>query len=306
MPMVDDYATGLTSAEPPRRRRWIWLALALLAAVALGGAAALWGGMRLGWIVWHGWNAPGEAPRPMAAASPLPPAPPPPPPVDEQAQAALGVRIAELEQRMARLDVQTVAAENNAARAEALMIAFAARRAIERGLPLGALETQLRLRFGDAQPNAVATVVAAAARPVTRASLLAELNALAPRLASPTAPGGSAWARFQSALRGLFVVRKADEPSPLPERRLERARANLESGLVEAAIRDVERLPAREAASAWLQEARNLVAVQRALDLIEAAALLDTRPAAPMASSPLPALPEPVPTPESPAEPALM
>src|SRR3546814_3562519 len=34
-----------------------------------------------------------------------------------------------------------------------LLIAFAARRALDRGLSLGYLEAQLRLRFGDDQPN---------------------------------------------------------------------------------------------------------------------------------------------------------
>lgn len=301
MRMEDDDATGLTSAEPPRRRRWLWLALAVLLALALGGAVALWGATRLDLIAWHGRDARTKASAPTAPVRAA--ALPAPPPVlaAEQAQGMLGVRIAELEQRIARLDQQTAAAEDDASRAEALMIAFAARRAIERGLPLGPLESRLRLRFADAQPNAVASVIAAGASPVTRTRLLAEFNDLAPRLASPTAPGKSAWARFTSGLSNLFVVRRADAPSSLPERRLERARIALESGLVEQAVEEVERLPAGAAASAWLQQARGYVTVEHALDLIETAALLDPRPANRAGEGPaLPtAEPVPVPTPET-------
>ena len=43
-------------------------------------------------------------------------------------------RIAALEQRLARIDLQAAATEGNTARAEALLIAMAARRAIERAL----------------------------------------------------------------------------------------------------------------------------------------------------------------------------
>ena len=74
-------------------------------------------------------------------------------------QGGLDSRVAAMEQRLTRLDLQTQAAAGNAARAEGLLIAFASRRAIERGAPLGYLADQLRLRFGDARPNAVRTVI---------------------------------------------------------------------------------------------------------------------------------------------------
>ena len=60
-----------------------------------------------------------------------------------------------LEQRLARIDLQANAEEANTSHAEALLVAFAARRATERGAPLGYLEDQLKLRFGDALPVTV-------------------------------------------------------------------------------------------------------------------------------------------------------
>src|SRR3990170_1686682 len=69
-----------------------------------------------------------------------------------ETQGGLDQRVAAMEQRLARLDLQTQAAAGNAARAEGLLVTFASRRSIERGVPLGYLADQLRLRFGDAQP----------------------------------------------------------------------------------------------------------------------------------------------------------
>src|SRR3546814_8952066 len=63
--------------------------------------------------------------------------------VTEQ-QGGLDQRLAAAQQRLARLDLQAQAAAGNAARAEGLLIAFASRRAIERGVELGYLADQLR------------------------------------------------------------------------------------------------------------------------------------------------------------------
>jgi hypothetical protein len=63
-----------------------------------------------------------------------------------------------------------------------LLVAFAVRRAIERGQPLGYLETSMRIRFGESQPKAVDQIVAAAQKPVTLAQLSEEFTTIAPRL----------------------------------------------------------------------------------------------------------------------------
>ena len=198
--------------------------------------------------------------------------------VEEMAetQGGLDQRVAAMEQRLARLDLQTQAAAGNAARAEGLLVTFASRRAVERGAELGYLADQLRLRFGDAQPNAVRTVIEASRNPITLDQLLARLDGLAPELAvAPPEQGALGW--LSRELGELFVVRREDSPSPQPRRRLERARLFLESGRAEAAISEVRNLPNAARAADWIADAQRYADAQRALELLETAAILEPR-----------------------------
>lgn len=191
-------------------------------------------------------------------------------------QGALDRRIAEMEQRFAQIDVQAQQAEGNAARAEGLLIAFATRRAIERGVPLGYLEDQLRLRFGEARPDTVRAIIAAARDPVTLDQLLAQLDGLRPQLtAAPKDDGMIGWLRRQ--LGTLFVVRREDAPSPAPARRIERARLFLESGRAGAAAAEIRNLPNSAAAADWIADAERYATTQRALEVIELTAILEPR-----------------------------
>lgn len=193
----------------------------------------------------------------------------------EQQHGGIDQRLAAAEQRLARLDLQAQAASGNAARAEGLLIAFAARRAIDRGAELGYLGDQLRLRFGDAQPNSVQTVIDFARRPVTRDVLLARLDGLGPQLSATT--DQPTLSRVRSELANLFVIRRETTPSPQPSRRLERARMFLESGRVDRAIAEVEQMPGAGEAAAWLAEARRYQRAHEALDLLETAAVREPR-----------------------------
>ena len=198
--------------------------------------------------------------------------------VEEMAetQGGLDQRVAAMEQRLGRLDQQTQAASGNAARAEGLLVTFAARRTIERGGELGILGDQLRLRFGDAQPNAVRTVIAASRNPITLDQLIARLDGLAPELAeAPPEEGALGW--LSRELGELFVVRREDSPSPEPTRRLERARLFLESGRAEAAVAEVRNLPNAAAARDWIVDATRYANAQQALEVLELAALLEPR-----------------------------
>lgn len=196
-------------------------------------------------------------------------------------------RLTALQQRLAELGQQAAAASGQATRAEALLVALSVRRAIERGQPLGLLETPLRQRFGTSQPAAVDQIVAAGAKPVTLGALTEEFAALTPHLSGGPANEGT-WDWLTRQIGGMFIIRHDDMPSPAPESRIARARMALTGGRVDLAIAEVERLPGRDAASDWLGHARDYEASQHALDQIESAAL--TLPVAPPMPATAPAV----------------
>lgn len=191
-------------------------------------------------------------------------------------QGGIDQRVAALEQRIARLDLQAEAASGNAARAEGLLIAFASRRAIERGAPLGYLADQLRLRFSDALPNAVDMVITASENPVTLDQLLARLEVLGPALAQAP-PEENMLAKVRRELSELFVIRTEDTPSPRAQDRLRRARLFLESGRINSAIGVVRNMPNAGEAERWIADASRFAAAERALELLETAAILEPR-----------------------------
>ena len=202
---------------------------------------------------------------------------PPPPVLTPDKERALAVRVADLEDRLSRINVQAQAASGNAARAEGLLIAFAARRALDRGSPLGYIESQLRLRFGDAQPKAVTTIINASREPVTLEELAAGMDDIGPALTSGSS-GQGFWSDFQREVSELFVVRREGTPSPAPQQRLQRAKRYVENGNVDAAIAEIDRLPGSvddEGASQWMEKARRYNEARRALDVIETAAILE-------------------------------
>ncbi|QTD54478.1 mitofilin family membrane protein [Parasphingorhabdus cellanae] len=213
----------------------------------------------------------------------LPPPPVEPVPTEIPAltpdkERALAVRVADLEDRLSRINVQAQAASGNAARAEGLLIAFAARRALDRGSPLGYIESQLRLRFGDAQPKAVTTIVNASREPVTLEELSAGLDDIGPSLTSGST-GAGFWADIKREMSELFVVRRDGTPSPVPQQRLIRAKRYVENGNVDAAIAEIEKLPGSDngddVTNQWMEKARRYNEARRALDVIETAAILE-------------------------------
>lgn len=252
---------------------------ALIAGCVLAGAAGTaWLGWRNGFV-----DVDLSEGVPQLVTGPTTAAPVPTLPADEAAAqvqlASATTKVALLEQRMAELNQQATAASANATRAESLLLAFAARRALERGQPLGWIETPLRARFGATQGAAVDRLIAASTAPVTLARLGEQFELLAPQLAGG-APDEGTWDWLSRQVSGLFVIRHDDAPSPAPESRLVRTRAFLAGGKVEAAIAEVERLPGKSTATDWLAHARDYTATQRALDQIEAAALMSAQPVA--------------------------
>ncbi len=254
-------------------------------AIVAGLVLFLMGGALVAYLVWSGAAAPLGLSAATSAVSATAEQARGNPAIDQEValptatalarqQGGLDQRVASLEQRLARLDMQAAAVEGHTARAEALLVAFAARRAIERGAPLGYLADQLRVRFGDAKPNSVAAILDAADHPVTVDKLIGRLSALEAGL-QQTGEGG-VMARLKQQLGGLFVIRRAETPSPQPAKRLERARLFLESGRVDAAIGEVRNLPGAETAKDWIADAERFARAQAALDLLESSALLET------------------------------
>lgn len=193
--------------------------------------------------------------------------------MQEAAPAAEQRRIANLEARLSRVENATERAEGSAGRADALVIAFAARRAIDRGVALGYLENLLVSRFGPQHQKAVATVVTASHQPVRLDDLIAEYEALGPELRRG-GPEENWWTGFRRELGSMVQVHRSDRPSPSPDARYNRAVQRLNSGEVDQALAETMRLPGAANANAWIAKARRYIAAHRALDEIESAALL--------------------------------
>jgi hypothetical protein len=185
-------------------------------------------------------------------------------------------RVNQLEQRVAEIDSQSRAAAGNADRAEGLLVAFAARRALDRGVALGYIEGLLRQRFGDTQRQAVATIITASRQPVTLEELRDGLAEIGPELTGG-GPEQNWWTALREELGELVSIRRAGTPSTIPAERLRRAERALASGQVDVALAEVLRLAGRDEGSEWIAKARRYVLARRALDRIETAALLEPR-----------------------------
>jgi hypothetical protein len=284
-----------------RPRAWLWILLALVAAFVAGVAA-------MAYAVTHDAHTAGllhlepiaqaraeqavaqrvvvqQAQKRIDAAVPVAPSP---------SQAQMADRVATLEDKVDDIQAQATEATGDASRAEGLLVAFAARRALDRGVELGYIEGLLRQRFGGTQPQAVAAILSASHQPVTLADLQTGLDAIAPTLAAGGPPQVSWWQSFRTALSGMVVVRRVGEPSTLPADRVSRAQRMLEAGQVDSALAEVVRLPDHGAADKWIVAARRYLAGRGALDQIETAALLDP---ATSQGAPAPAQTPPTPQP---------
>lgn len=199
-----------------------------------------------------------------------------PPQVPQQATvsaAAEKEKLDSIEDRLNRVEGAAEQAEGSADRANALVIVFAARRAVDRGVALGYLEPLLNRQFGAEHKAAVATVVTAARNPIKLSTLVARFDALEPTLRRGD-PKEGFWAGFRRELGDLVKVRRTDSPSPGGDARVERARQALMLGNVDQALAETMRMPGAIVAGEWIADARRYVATQRALDELESAALL--------------------------------
>lgn len=211
--------------------------------------------------------------RPLVLAPKTAVGAPAPEPETAKAQSADSARIATLEQRLNDVQNATERAEGSAGRADALVVAFASRRAIERGVALGYLENLLVERFGAQHQAAVATVITASHQPVRLEDLISQYESLGPELRRG-GPQDSWWTGVKREFGSLIEVHRAERPATNPEARFNRALQLLSRGDVDQALAETMRLPGAANASDWIQKARRYVAAHRALDEIESAALL--------------------------------
>ncbi len=259
----------MTSSTARRSMSLIsWLLLTLLLLLA-GAAAAVWALTRYDAAARFFGIVPvpvAQGPRLSLRSEPVRPG--------ESRQAALpGEQLDDLALRVARLENATQRVAGSAGRADALLIAFAARRAIDRGVALGYLEPLLMDRFGATHRQAVATIITASRDPVRLDQLNAEFEGLAKTLQGG-APEESLWRGVQREFSTLVSIRRSDQPNPQPSATYRRAQARLGAGQVDLALAEVMRLPGVPRARPWVDRARTYVAVHRALDEIESAALM--------------------------------
>lgn len=275
--MNDEDGVGTIGAGPPpaRRRSLLPLLILTLLAFALGVVLTVWAWPQIQ-RRWGDQQPQPATPAPVqgliGAGNPAVAARP----LTTDAAQMLDGRVIQLEERLNRITVEAQAASGNAARAEGLLVAFAARRALDNGTPLGYIEGQLRLRFGQAQPRAVAAIINAAREPITLADLRGGLMDVSTQLTTPPADAGW-WDALEHEARELITIRKASTPSPRPQVAMDRALRYIDGGRVSAALAEVERMPGRAVADRWMQYTRRYLEARRALDLIETAAILEPR-----------------------------
>jgi hypothetical protein len=247
--------------------------LVALALIVIGAGAAVWALARYQPAA-RFLGIAATAPRPTAVlqppvSNPAAAATQAPPP----AQPADAARIATLEDRLARVENATQRAEGSAGRADALVVAFAARRAIDRGVALGYLENLLAERFGARHQTAVAMIVTAAHHPVRLQDLIDQYEALGPDLRRG-GPQDNWWSNLKREFGSVIEVHRESRPAANSEARYKRALEHLTSGDVDQALAETMRLPGAARAGEWAARARRYILVHRALDEIESAALL--------------------------------
>lgn len=257
----------MVSGAQGGKMNW-WAKLMLALALMLAGAiAAAWGLSRSDSAARFLGVAPVEVIEAPAAPEPLPFAAP------ARTSRADENRIAALESRLQRVEGSAQRVEGSAGRADALLVAFAARRAIDRGVALGYLEPLLVERFGASNPRAVTAIVSGSRDPVRLTELIEDYRRLGPALRAPP-PDRGLWEEVKQEFGSLVTVRRADRPSSRPQARYERAMELVSDGEVAEALAETMRLPGSARASDWVANARRYVVVQRALDEIETSALL--------------------------------
>ncbi len=166
-------------------------------------------------------------------------------------------------------------ATGNDVRAEALITALSVRRALEKGLPLGPLIYPLQAHFDNRQPSAVSTLLSIADKPVSLRAIQSGFDVISAKL-DHSGSKAALWPKLQREMNELFVLRKDGTAAPSPQQRSVLVARLVSNGEIARAAKLVEKMPGAVNASQWLSDARNYVAMEAALDIIEKEALATT------------------------------
>lgn len=268
---MDDTPPTTPSAPPPARSSSVrGLVIFALVCFAVGIAV-------MGWLLSEWQPARSLLLGETEVAAPIAPSAPAetsatPPSEPKAILPTAEAHMAKIEEKLAIIDQQADSASTDAARAERMMIAFAARRALERGTPLGYLEGALMRQFGASDAGSVSIVIKAARMPVTLEQLEEGLDAARTGITSPDGePGwfGSLW----RDVGNIAVIKQEGEDRLSPDQRFDRARRALERDRVEIAMYEVRAMPGRDRAKEWLEKADRYVQARKALDRLEAITL---------------------------------
>ena len=148
----------------------------------------------------------GVAPKEEAAVQPQRAIAPPQIAQPDEEAAPPSEEITQIQDRLSRVETTAQRVEGSAGRADALLVAFAARRAIDRGVALGYLEPLLVDRFGQSHARAVATIVTGSHSPVRLSELIDQYRELGPQLRS-SGPEESFWTQFKRGFGSLIEIR---------------------------------------------------------------------------------------------------
>ncbi len=195
----------------------------------------------------------------------------------------LGALTARVETEHARSANMVAGAAQASAQAQGALTLILARRAIDAGRPLGALDQPLRQAFEARYPAAVQAVSALGAQPVNLALLRRDLVALRPRLVSTTSvPAGRDWlSTLGDTLAGLVSSAPARPATAATTGDpVDLALQALDHGDVAAAAAGLRRLPQPRLglAAGWLAAADRWRAGQDAMATLETAVAAAPRP----------------------------
>jgi hypothetical protein len=166
-------------------------------------------------------------------------------------------------------------ATGNDTRAEAVITAISVRRTLEKGLPLGSLAYPLQAQFANRQPAAVATLLSIADKPVSLRTIQSGFDEISTKL-DQSGSKDALWPRLLREMNELFVLRKDGTAAPSPQQRSVLVARLVSNGEIARAAKLVENMPGAANATQWLSDARNYIAMETALDIIEKAALAAT------------------------------